>query len=40
MLPDYIQKGDFKVMHNPECAQYARKIMRMTDGILVEEEMI
>ena len=26
------------VTHNPECAQYARKIMRMADGILIEEE--
>ena len=26
------------VTHNPECAQYARRIMRMSDGILLEDE--
>lgn len=26
------------VTHNPECAQYARRILRLSDGLLVEEE--
>jgi putative ABC transport system ATP-binding protein len=28
------------VTHNPECAQYARRILRLSDGLLVEEEGI
>jgi len=28
------------VTHNPECAQYARRILRLSDGLLVEEENI
>jgi putative ABC transport system ATP-binding protein len=28
------------VTHNPECAQYARRILRLSDGLLVEEEEI
>jgi hypothetical protein len=26
------------VTHNPECAQYARRILQLSDGLLVEEE--
>jgi ABC-type lipoprotein export system ATPase subunit len=26
------------VTHNPECAQFARRILRLSDGLLVEEE--
>ena len=26
------------VTHNPECARYARRILRMSDGLLVEDE--
>lgn len=28
------------VTHNPECAQYARRILRLSDGLLAEEEKI
>ena len=28
------------VTHNPECAQYAEKILRLSDGLLVEEERV
>ena len=28
------------VTHNPECAQYARRVLRLSDGLLVEEENI
>ena len=28
------------VTHNPECARYARRILRLSDGLLVEEENI
>lgn len=28
------------VTHNPECAQYARRTLRLSDGLLVEEEKI
>jgi putative ABC transport system ATP-binding protein len=28
------------VTHNPECAQYAGRILRLSDGLLVEEEKI
>ena len=26
------------VTHNPECAHYARRILRLSDGLLIEEE--
>ena len=28
------------VTHNPECAQYARRVLRLSDGLLVKEENI
>ncbi|MDZ4165412.1 MAG: ABC transporter ATP-binding protein [Smithellaceae bacterium] len=28
------------VTHNPECARYARRILRLSDGLLLEEEKI
>jgi putative ABC transport system ATP-binding protein len=28
------------VTHNPECARYARRILRLSDGLLAEEEKI
>jgi ABC-type lipoprotein export system ATPase subunit len=28
------------VTHNSECAQYAGKILRLSDGLLVEEERV
>jgi len=28
------------VTHNFECAQYAEKILRLSDGLLVEEELV
>jgi len=28
------------VTHNPECAQYARRTLHLSDGLLVEEEKI
>lgn len=28
------------VTHNPECAQYARRVLRLSDGLLLEEENI
>ena len=28
------------VTHNPECAQYARRVLRLSDGLLAEEENI
>ena len=27
------------VTHNPECAQYARRTLRLSDGLLVEEKI-
>ncbi|MEK7827476.1 MAG: ABC transporter ATP-binding protein [Thermodesulfobacteriota bacterium] len=28
------------VTHNPECAQYARRVLRLSDGLLVEENVL
>ena len=28
------------VTHNPECARYARRILRLSDGLLVEEDKL
>jgi ABC-type lipoprotein export system ATPase subunit len=28
------------VTHNPECALYARRVLRLSDGLLMKEEKI
>jgi putative ABC transport system ATP-binding protein len=42
LLSDLNREGMTIVMvtHSPECARYARRILRVTDGIIVEEDRV